>query len=97
MGKTTAEKIFDSHRVDTPAAGIDVLRLDAVFCHEITTPIAINDLVTMAEEIGGVKLNTYYHWLAMAWLITLTTNPAISLPCGTDAERRCWSRSIARV
>jgi hypothetical protein len=21
----------------------------------------------------------------MAWLITLTTNPAISLPCGTDA------------
>ena len=37
------------------------------------------------DEIGGVKLNTYYHWLAMAWLITLTTNPAISLPCGTDA------------
>ena len=37
------------------------------------------------EEIGGRKLNTYYHWLAMAWLITLTTNPALSLPCGTDA------------
>ena len=37
------------------------------------------------DEIGGVKLNTYYHWLAMAWLITLTTNPSISLPCGTDA------------
>jgi Asp-tRNA(Asn)/Glu-tRNA(Gln) amidotransferase A subunit family amidase len=37
------------------------------------------------DEIGGRKLNTYYHWLAMAWLITLTTNPALSLPCGTDA------------
>lgn len=36
------------------------------------------------DEIGGRKLNTYYHWLAMAWLITLTSNPAISLPCGTD-------------
>jgi amidase len=38
------------------------------------------------EEIDGRKLNTYYHWLAMAWLITLTTNPALSLPCGTDAD-----------
>ena len=36
------------------------------------------------DEIGGRKLNTYYHWLAMAWYITLTTNPAISLPCGRD-------------
>jgi amidase len=38
------------------------------------------------DEIDGRKLNTYYHWLAMAWLITLTTNPAISLPCGTDGD-----------
>jgi amidase len=38
------------------------------------------------DEVDGRKLNTYYHWLAMAWLITLTTNPAISLPCGTDGD-----------
>ncbi|PIE74850.1 MAG: 3-isopropylmalate dehydratase [Deltaproteobacteria bacterium] len=44
MGKTIAEKIFDAHLVDTPEEGMNVLRLDAVFCHEITTPIAINDL-----------------------------------------------------
>ena len=44
MGKTIAEKIFDAHRVDTPADDIHVIRLDAVFCHEITTPMAINDL-----------------------------------------------------
>ena len=37
------------------------------------------------DEIGGRKLNTYYHWLALAWYITLTTNPAVSLPCGADA------------
>lgn len=36
------------------------------------------------DEINGRKLNSYYHWLAMAWYITLTTNPAISLPCGVD-------------
>ncbi len=42
MGKTVAEKIFDSHVVDRPAEDVWVLRLDAVFCHEITTPIAID-------------------------------------------------------
>ncbi|MBB6478574.1 3-isopropylmalate dehydratase large subunit [Spirochaeta isovalerica] len=44
MGKTIAQKIFDSHRVDNPSGDINVIKLDAVFCHEITTPIAINDL-----------------------------------------------------
>ena len=50
MGKTIAEKIFDAHRVDTPAKGIHVLRLDAVFCHEITTPTAINDLMSRGKD-----------------------------------------------
>ena len=45
MGRTIAEKIFDSHRVDNPFGDIHVIRLDAVFCHEITTPVAISDLV----------------------------------------------------
>ena len=45
MGKTIAEKIFDYHQVDNPFGNIHVIRLDAVFCHEITTPVAINDLV----------------------------------------------------
>jgi 3-isopropylmalate/(R)-2-methylmalate dehydratase large subunit len=46
MGKTIAEKIFDSHLVDNPSGNINVINLDAVFCHEITTPVAINDLVS---------------------------------------------------
>ena len=45
MGKTLAEKIFDSHRVDMPFPDTHVLKLDRVFCHEITTPIAITDLM----------------------------------------------------
>jgi 3-isopropylmalate/(R)-2-methylmalate dehydratase large subunit len=51
MGKTVAEKIFDAHLVDKPFGDeINVLRLDAVFCHEITTPIAVNDLVSRGMD-----------------------------------------------
>lgn len=50
MGKTIAEKIFDSHKVDNPFGDIHVIRLDAVFCHEITTPVAINDLVARGMD-----------------------------------------------
>ena len=45
MGKTIAEKIFAAHRRDNPSGAHTVLDLDVVMCHEITTPIAINDLV----------------------------------------------------
>ena len=51
MGLTTAEKIFDSHRVDSPSKDIHVLKLDAVFCHEITTPIAINNLIDNDKDM----------------------------------------------
>ena len=50
MGMTTAEKIFASHLVDEPFAGTKVLRLDVVMCHEITTPIAIADLVARGKD-----------------------------------------------
>ena len=50
MGKTLAEKIFDSHRVDMPFPDTHVLNLDRVFCHEITTPIAITDLMTRGMD-----------------------------------------------
>ncbi|MEN8135803.1 MAG: 3-isopropylmalate dehydratase large subunit [Thermodesulfobacteriota bacterium] len=45
MGKTIAQKIFAAHTRDIPTPGNVVLDLDVVMCHEITTPIAINDLV----------------------------------------------------
>ncbi len=50
MGKTIAEKIFDAHRVDNPVDDIHVIRVDAVFCHEITTPLAIHDLVKRGKD-----------------------------------------------
>ncbi len=35
-------------------------------------------------ELEGEKLKNYYHWLALTYFVTIVTNPAISLPCGTD-------------
>lgn len=38
------------------------------------------------DEMNGGKLRNYYHWLSLAYYVTLVTNPAIVLPCGTDAQ-----------
>jgi Asp-tRNA(Asn)/Glu-tRNA(Gln) amidotransferase A subunit family amidase len=35
-------------------------------------------------EMDGKPLNNYYHWLSLTYVVTLVTNPAIALPCGTD-------------
>ncbi len=45
MGQTIAEKIFSSHLRGTPTPDNMVLDIDVVMCHEITTPIAIMDLM----------------------------------------------------
>ncbi|MCF7928453.1 MAG: 3-isopropylmalate dehydratase large subunit [Spirochaetales bacterium] len=50
MGKTLTEKIFETHEIDKPDEKTRVLTLDAVFCHEITTPIAINDLISRGKD-----------------------------------------------
>ena len=50
MGKTIAQKIFDNHLIDSPFPNTYVLKLDRVFCHEITTPVAINDLVDRRKD-----------------------------------------------
>ena len=50
MGKTLAEKVFDAHLKDEPFSGTKVLSLDRVLCHEITTPVAIADLVWRGKD-----------------------------------------------
>ncbi|OGR26171.1 MAG: 3-isopropylmalate dehydratase, partial [Desulfuromonadales bacterium GWD2_54_10] len=47
---TTAQKIFEAHLVNEPFPGTKVLRLDVVLCHEITTPIAIDDLIRRDKD-----------------------------------------------
>jgi Asp-tRNA(Asn)/Glu-tRNA(Gln) amidotransferase A subunit family amidase len=36
------------------------------------------------EEIDGKRTRTYFHWLSLAYAVTLVGHPAISLPLGTD-------------
>ena len=48
--RTIAEKVFDAHLRDEPFEGTNVLSLDVVMCHEITTPIAIADLVWRGKD-----------------------------------------------
>ncbi len=50
MGKTIAQKIFETHLVDKPYDNTYIVKLDRVFCHEITTPIAINDLIDRGKD-----------------------------------------------
>jgi 3-isopropylmalate/(R)-2-methylmalate dehydratase large subunit len=44
------EKIFKAHLRDEPFPGTKILSLDLVLCHEITTPMAIADLVARGKD-----------------------------------------------
>jgi len=37
-----------------------------------------------AQRIDGQTMRNYYHWLGLTYVVTLATNPALSLPCGRD-------------
>ncbi|CAN7730828.1 amidase [Variovorax sp. LjRoot84] len=50
-----------------------------------TTPVSPFPWTQLyADVIDGKPQENYYRWLALTYLITLTTHPAISLPCGVD-------------
>ena len=36
------------------------------------------------SEIDGLKTRTYFHWLSLAYAVTLVGHPAVSLPVGLD-------------
>jgi amidase len=38
------------------------------------------------SQIDGQATRTYFHWLALAYYVTLTGHPAISLPVGLDEK-----------
>lgn len=37
-----------------------------------------------AKVIDGQPQRNYYEWLSLTYMVTLATNPALSLPCGRD-------------
>lgn len=42
--------------------------------------------VLYAEQVDGQAARNYYHWLGLTYVVTLTTNPALALPCGLDGR-----------
>lgn len=38
------------------------------------------------DEIDGVQLRTYFHWLALAYGLTLIGHPVAVIPCGVDEQ-----------
>ena len=36
--------------------------------------------------VEGNPQDNYYRWLALTYVVTLTSHPALSLPCGIDNE-----------
>jgi amidase len=50
-----------------------------------TTPVSPFPWTELyARGIDGQAMRNYYHWLALTYVVTLATNPALSLPCGRD-------------
>lgn len=40
-----------------------------------------------ARTIDDQVMRNYYHWLALTYVVTLATHPAIALPCGRDERQ----------
>jgi Asp-tRNA(Asn)/Glu-tRNA(Gln) amidotransferase A subunit family amidase len=50
-----------------------------------TTPVSPFPWTTLyADNVDGKAQSNYYRWLALTYVVTLTTLPALSLPCGLD-------------
>jgi amidase len=82
--KMSAEEIADAER----RRGELYLRAARFFedFDLLVTPAAIvapfDVDIRALDEVEGVKLDNYYEWYSIAYAITLTSLPAISLPCG---------------
>lgn len=56
---------------------------DALICPAVAVPpFPIEQLYV--ERIDGRALETYYHWFAVAYGLTLTAHPVAVIPCGRD-------------
>jgi len=50
-----------------------------------TTPVSPFPWTMLyADTVDGKPQGNYYRWLALTYVVTLTTLPALSLPCGLD-------------
>jgi Asp-tRNA(Asn)/Glu-tRNA(Gln) amidotransferase A subunit family amidase len=56
---------------------------DALICPAMAVP-PFPHAQLYVETINGERLRTYFHWLALAYGLTLTAHPVACIPCGRD-------------
>jgi amidase len=56
---------------------------DALICPAMAVPPFPHSQLYV-EAINGRRLRTYFHWLALAYGLTLTAHPVACIPCGRD-------------
>ena len=56
---------------------------DALICPAMAVP-PFPHRELYVEAINGVRLRSYFHWLALAYGLTLTAHPVACIPCGRD-------------
>jgi amidase len=56
---------------------------DALLCPAMAVP-PFPHAQLYVEAINGQRLRTYFHWLALAYGLTLTAHPVACIPCGRD-------------
>ncbi len=56
---------------------------DVLICPAMSVPPFLHGQL-YPTEINGKPLRTYFHWLALAYGLTLTSHPVVCLPCGRD-------------
>jgi len=60
-------------------------RYEVLLCPAVLTkPFDVN--IRYLEALGGEQFETYVSWLIMTFAITITSCPAISVPCGFSAD-----------
>jgi Asp-tRNA(Asn)/Glu-tRNA(Gln) amidotransferase A subunit family amidase len=56
---------------------------DALICPAMAVP-PFPHRELYVEAINGERLRSYFHWLALAYGLTLTAHPVACIPCGRD-------------
>jgi amidase len=56
---------------------------DALICPAMAVPPFPHSQLYV-EQINGQPMRTYFHWLALAYGLTLTAHPVACIPCGRD-------------
>ena len=86
-GMTLADARLGARRADAHLPALPAAFRDYDLVLAPTTPVSPFPWTQLyLAEMDGKPLRNYYHWLALTYVITLVTNPAISLPCGVRSQ-----------